>query len=88
MPEKANWVLKDVTHSGSTLEAVDAESEEVKLTICKTSMSAGFKVNICKTEVEILPSHNRPTIDPRRKMWMVSVQYLKVTKLDEEDVIG
>jgi hypothetical protein len=77
MPEKANWVLKDVTHSGSTLEAVDAESEEVKLAICETSMSAGFKVNICKTEVEILPSHNRPT----KKMWMVSVPISQSNKV-------
>jgi hypothetical protein len=51
---------------------------EVRLTICETSMSAEFKVNICKSKVEILPSHNRPT----NKMWMGSVPISQSDKVE------
>jgi hypothetical protein len=55
---------------------------KVKLIICEISMSARFKVNICKSKVEISPSHNRPT----KKMWMESL--LKVRKLNGGGVLG
>jgi hypothetical protein len=51
---------------------------KVKPTICETSMSARFKVKICKSKVEISASHNRPT----KKMWMESLLISKSEKVE------